>query len=259
MRRVAASLMLFAGTAVFGLPPDPCSITSTVTDAKVTVAISNGRTSFREGEIIPLVLSFTSTADKRYWADNRNYDRSGRLNIETYCVEPVARDPLADYFRTGPFIGGGLGSEQQLSDKPFTATAELNEWRQPGPGHYRLYVVSQRGWRPPDPNERTPYGRVGVTLRSNAIEFEVIKADADWRAEQLRGATAAFQTATAGQEKEAARRLRFLNTQDSTETLARLFWGLERSAWRMGVDVRAIRFTLSGESDCGDASRNQRS
>ena len=182
---------------------------------------------FREGEIIPLALSFTSTADKRYWASNRNYDRSGRLNIETYCVEPAARDPLADYFRTGAFMGGGLGSEQQLSEKPFTATAELNEWRQPGPGHYRLYVVSHRGWRPAAPNEPTPYGRVGVTLRSNMIEFDVIEADAAWRAEQLRDATTAYQSAAAANEqKEAARRLRFLNTQLSTEALVRLFWGL---------------------------------
>ena len=89
MRRVAAALvLLFAHAAALGSPTDPCSPTSTVTDARVSIAFSDGRTSFREGEIIPLVLSFTSTADKRYWADNRNYDRSGRLNIETYCVEP---------------------------------------------------------------------------------------------------------------------------------------------------------------------------
>jgi hypothetical protein len=117
-RIAAAVIVLFAGTAVFGSTPDPCSLTSTVPDAKVTVGISNGQTSFREGEVIPLVLSFTSTAAKRYWADNRNYDRSGRLNIETYCVEPAARDPLADYFKTGIFMGGGLGSTQQLSEKP---------------------------------------------------------------------------------------------------------------------------------------------
>jgi len=227
IRRIAAAIVLsLAGTAAVGLPPNPCSLASTVTDAKVSVAISNGRTSFREGEIIPLVLSFTSTVDKRYWADNRNYDRSGRLNIETYCVEPAVPDPLEDYFRAGAFMGGGLGNEQQLSEKPFTATAELNEWREPRPGHYRLYVVSYRVWRPPDPNESTPYGRVAVTLRSNAIEFDVIKTDTDWQSEQLRDATAAYHNATAGHEKEAARRLRFLNTKESTEILARLFWGL---------------------------------
>jgi len=144
MRWVTCIAVLLACTAAFCSSADPCSLSSTITDAQVTIAIPDGRTSFREGEIIPLILSFTSTADKRYWAENRNYDRSGRLNIETYCLEPAARDPLADYFLAGAFMGGGLGSTQQLSEKPFTATVELNEWRQPGLGHYRMYVVSQR-------------------------------------------------------------------------------------------------------------------
>lgn len=228
MRQATAIVLLLAiaSTSAFGSSPDPCSLNSTVTDAKVTIAVPDGRASFREDEIIPLVLSFTSTADKRYWADNRNYDRSGRLNIESYCLEPEARDPLADYFRAGVFMGGGLGNTQQLSEKPFTATAELNEWRQPGPGHYRLYIVSYRVWRPPDPGETTPYGRVALTLRSNAVEFEIVGAEADLPDKQLQEATAAYQQATDGQEKEAARRLRFLNTKPSAEILARLFWGL---------------------------------
>jgi hypothetical protein len=226
MRLIAAIAILLAGTPALASPPDPCSLASTVTDAKVTISIPNGRTLFREGEIIPLVLSFTSTADKRYWADNRNFDRSGRLTSEDYCVEPEARDPLADYFREGLFIGGGLGTTQQLSEKPFTATAELNEWRQPGPGHYRLHVVSYRVWRPPDSGETTPYGRVSPTLRSNTIEFEIIKADADWRDKQLQDATAAYRNAAGDEQKEAARKLRFLNTKPSAETLAKLFWGL---------------------------------
>jgi hypothetical protein len=226
MRRFAAIALLFVGKAAFGSPPDPCSLTSTVTDAEVTIAIPDGRSSFREGEVIPLVLSFTSTADKRYWADNRNYDRSGRLSIEAYCVETPARDPLADYFRAGVFMGGGLGNTQQLSEKPFTATAELNVWRQPAPGHYRLYVVSYRVWRPPDPGEATPYGRVSLTLRSNTIEFEIIKVDSDWRNKQLLDATAAYQNAADDEQRKAARNLRFLNTKASAETLAKMFWGL---------------------------------
>ena len=226
MRRFAAIALLFVGKAAFGSPPDPCSLSSTATDATVTIAMTDGRTSFREGEVIPLVLSFTSTADKRYWADNRNYDRSGRLSIESYCVETPARDPLADYFRAGAFMGGGLGNTQQLSDKPFTATAELNEWRQPAPGHYRLYVVSYRVWRPPDPGEATPYGRVSLTLRSNTIEFEIVTVDSDWRNKQLQDGTAAYQNAADDEQRKAARKLRFLNTKASAETLAKMFWGL---------------------------------
>ncbi len=160
MQRVAMIVLLLAGMAAFGADTEPCSLTSTVPDATITIAISDGRTSFREGEIIPLTLSFTSTAEKRYWAENRNYDRSGRLMTESYCIEPAALDPLTDYFHGG-FIGGGLGNEQQLSEKPFTATSELNEWRQPVPGHYRLYVVSHRVWRPPDPGEPAAGRRAG--------------------------------------------------------------------------------------------------
>lgn len=59
---------------------EPCSLTSsTVSDAKLTLSIPDGRKTLREGEIIPPVLSFTSTADKWHRAVVRNYDRSRRL------------------------------------------------------------------------------------------------------------------------------------------------------------------------------------
>jgi hypothetical protein len=226
VRLLALIASLLVGPATFALPPDPCSLASTVKDAEVTIAIPDGRSSFLEGEIIPVALSFTSTADNRYWVENRNYDRSGRLGLEVYCAEPEARDPLADYFRAGAFMGGGLGNEQQLSEKPFTASAQLNEWRQPAPGRYRLYVVSYRVWRPPDPGEETPYGRISPTLRSNTIEFDIVKQDVDWRERQLLDAAAAYRSGTEDEQRKAARQLRFLNTKASVETLAKLFWGL---------------------------------
>jgi hypothetical protein len=226
MRLVAFITILLAGKVVFGSQPDPCLRTSTVTDAKLTLSIPDGRTSFREGEIIPLVLAFTSTVDKRYRAVDRHYDRSGRLDIDTYCLKPQARDPLADYFSTVFSMGGGLGGERQLSENPFTATAELNEWRQPGPGHYRLWVVTNRVSGEPSSLNSLRVGGVPVTLRSNTIEFEVIKAGAKSRAKELQEATATYQNATGDPQKEAARRLRFLSTKESADTLARLFWSL---------------------------------
>jgi hypothetical protein len=233
MRHLTAVALLLFGSAAYASPPDPCSLTSTVKDAQLSIAIPDGRSSFREGEIIPLQLSFTSTADKRYWADDRNYDRSGRLSLEVYCLEPDARDPLADYFRVGLFMGGGLGGTQQLSTTPFTASAELNEWRQPAPGHYRLYVVSFRVWRPPDPAESTPYGRVSPTLRSNSIEFEVTTSDFIWQNKKLENATAIYESASGDDQRRAARELRFLNTEKSAQTLANLFWALndQHAGW----------------------------
>jgi hypothetical protein len=58
-----------------------------------------------------MVLSFTSTVDKRYRAADRNYDRGGRLHIDPYCLDPEARDPLADYIFGG--FAGGIGGERQ--------------------------------------------------------------------------------------------------------------------------------------------------
>jgi len=167
VRLLASIILLLAGCSLASArPADPCSLTSTVTDAKLTVSIPDGRTSFREGEVIPLVLSFTATAERRYRAMARNYDRSGRLDLDAYCLEPEVRDPLADYFSTTFSMGGGLGGEQQLSEKPFTAAAELNEWRQPGPGHYRLYVVSPRVSGEPGSLNSLRGGGVSVVLRS---------------------------------------------------------------------------------------------
>src|SRR5260370_18413995 len=120
MRHAAAIALLLVGRAAFASPPDPCSLSSSVTDANVTIAIADGRTAFREGEIIPLVLSFTSTADKRYCIEKRKYDPTGRLGIEGYCVKPQERDPLADYFRAAGLIGWRWGTYSTLTQLPST-------------------------------------------------------------------------------------------------------------------------------------------
>jgi len=208
---------------------DPCSVSASVPDATFTLAIKDNRSDFQQGEIIPLVLSFTSSAKDRYWADVRNYDRSGRLDIERYCIQPDAPDPLESYFRVGGFMGGGLGTDQQLGDKAFTANAELNEWRSPKPGHYRLYAISYRVWRPPDPAEKTPWGRIGIILRSNVVEFDVVPASSAWQAQQLHDALRLLDApAPNDEQKHASRILRFLNTGDSTKALAHEFLGLNQ-------------------------------
>jgi hypothetical protein len=206
---------------------DPCAAASSVSDVRFALALKDGSAIFHQGEIVPLVLSFTSTAKHRYWADVRNYDRSGRLGIEYYCVEPEAPDPLESYFKIGPFIGGGLGGTRELTATPFVAEAELNEWRRLQPGHYRVYAISYRVWRPPDPREQTPYGRVSEMVRSNTVEFEVKPPDSDWQSDQLRSAMQTLAgSASAEEARRAARRLRFLNTKDSTQQLAKMFCAL---------------------------------
>lgn len=60
--------------------------------------------------------------------NRRNYDRSGRLNIEQFHVVPPGRDPLQSYYSVGAFFMGGLGSERVLSSEPEIMREDLNEW-----------------------------------------------------------------------------------------------------------------------------------
>lgn len=128
--------------------------------ARVELTIKGGRTSFQQGEIVPLVLSYASAVTGRYSADTRNYDRSGRLEIETYCIEPSAPDPLKSYFENESFMGGGLGGSQPLGPAPYVFEANLNEYATLAPGRYRLYAVYERLRAEADKN--------GVTLVKTA-------------------------------------------------------------------------------------------
>ncbi len=225
--RTVAFIVLLLAKPIWAAENDPCAAASSASDVRLLLALKDKRAVFQEGEIIPLVLSFTSTAKNRYWADTRNYDRSGRLDTDRYCVEPEAPDPLASYFKFGMFIGGGLGGAHALDATPFVVQAELNEWRSPGPGHYRVYVVSSRIYRPPDANEQTAYGQIYETVRSNTVEFEVQSAAGTWQSEQVKSAAQTLAGQSSPEDaRRAARILRYLRTRDSTRQLAKLFWGL---------------------------------
>jgi hypothetical protein len=144
-------------------------------------------------------------------------------------VTPQAPDPLESYFKFALLFGGGLGGMRQLGAASFTADAELNEWHRLGPGHYRVYSISSRVWRPPDPNENTPYGSVSVVLRSNSVEFEVKPPNPTWQSSQVRAAIRTLDGAPSPDDaRHAARVLRFLSTEESTRQLARLFSGLNQ-------------------------------
>jgi len=222
--------ILVAGTnRAWAADNDACSVQPSSSDVRFALALKDHSPVFQQGEIIPLVLTFTAAIKNRYWADVHNYGRSGRLGIERYCVEPEAADPLESYFKFGAFIGGGLGNTRALDETPFFAEAELNEWHSLRPGHYRLYAGSCRVWRPPDPNKKTPYGRVSEVVRSNTVEFDIQPATAEWQTEQLRTALQKLAgTSSADDARHAARVLRFLATKESTKQLAKLSWGLNQ-------------------------------
>jgi hypothetical protein len=110
--------------------------------------IENDQTVFHVGEVIRLELSYSATGTG-FQASTASYDRSGRLGIEQYVIEPQTGwdDPLKSYSSSG-FIGGGFSSSQPLSAKPYIVRRDLNEWvRFTHAGRYRLIVVSTRAGR----------------------------------------------------------------------------------------------------------------
>lgn len=118
-------------------------------DVQLVAHTQTGRSEFHIGELITLELSYSlrSESSQRYQITNAGYDRSGRLGIERFEVEPGVGwdDPLKLYFQQSGFFGGGLSSSRQLSAKPTLIYRDLNEWvRFNKPGQYRVVVVSFR-------------------------------------------------------------------------------------------------------------------
>lgn len=180
---------------------------------------------FRIGERIPLLVMFTGSSGQ---VDMRNYDRSGRLDIETYLVEPHSgwRDPLELYYHSGGSIWGGISATpKSLSSDPIVFPADLNEWvRFDRPGEYRLTVTSRRLLdfaRPPN----------WTAVTSKAVPLTIVEATPEWQAQTLRKAVDVLATTplissrprvnTTGSRRDALKTLRFLGTPEAARELAR--------------------------------------
>jgi hypothetical protein len=184
----------------------------------------NNQTRFRQGEVISLQLSFSSNQPKKYHLDAATYDRSGRLDLDTFHVDPKTgtSDPLVDYFNFGfMFMGGGLRTYPSLESKSYVVKADLNEWcRFDRPGKYRLYVTSHRvssGYFGDAENQT-------VEVTSNVIELEVVPADTAWSRQTLAAATSTMDSKNNSENRrEACRVLRFLGTKQAVHELVKRF------------------------------------
>jgi hypothetical protein len=206
----------------------------------LTIRFADGTSRFHVGEIIPIELSFKASIPGTYDMEMRNYDRSGRLNIEAFHLTPPGRDPLERYYSTGAFISGGLGGARELSGDPQVMREDLNEWVAiDKPGHYSLYVTSGRVTR------RTPSKAEPIELRSNDLEFDVVAADAAWQQQTLSSAIATLNMGSSTEAEKAAalRVLRFLDTPASVHELVfRLGTRGDRSGWNEIAGLAGSRY-----------------
>lgn len=195
---------------------------------RLELRTTSDQTVFHIGERIALTLTLTGPDNKKYSIDTANYDRSGRLDIDTFEVSPATgwSDPLAQYFSQGAFMGGGLRGSEHLSSKPVSFNADLNEHiRFDQPDTYRITATSHRvGTSGESLFPREPY----LSLRSNAIKIHVVPATTEWQAEKLHSVLAVLAapvkkpaTAMPSEELSAASAdLRFLNSPAAIEELA---------------------------------------
>ena len=198
-------------------------------DIQFEVHTLGGQTEFHIGELITLELSYSLRpgASGKYQITNASYDRSGRLGIENYKVEPHARwdDPLKSYFESFvAFMGGGLSSPGQLSIQPVRIYRNLNEQvRFNSPGHYSLVVLSSRV---------APVGRdlqdPPLEIRSNQLSLTIVPATPEWQKETLETALEKLakqpRGPVLGNTLEAARNgatiLRYLGTPGAAKEMA---------------------------------------
>jgi hypothetical protein len=205
----------------------------------LTIRFPNDTSRFHVGEVIPIELSFKASIPDTYDIETRNYDRSGRLNIEQFHVTPPGRDPLQRYYSIGGFMGGGIGGPRELSSESKIMREDLNEWvALDQPGHYSLYVTSGRVSR------RAAGKNEPVELRSNSLEFDVVAADPVWQQQTLSSALATLnmESSTPEGKNAALRTLRFLDSPPSVRELVRLLGArLDGGSWNEVAGLAASR------------------
>jgi hypothetical protein len=181
--------------------------------ATLRLTLQGGQSVYREGEIIPLELTFTSSLVHFI---HKKGDAFGFL-----CLSPDGHDPLQDDEESGLWgnaaISGNSGPYLAIGNGlPYSVSEELNESKSVSPGSYSLRV---RAFGP----------------ASNEIKFQVFPATPEWQAEQLASALAVLDAEDAKESQanvertnHAIRVLRFLGSEASTRELARRFWFHDR-------------------------------
>lgn len=214
--------LLNAGTAAAQHSTATTSVTAT---AAVTLVLrmADGRRQFRPGETIPIELEFKSAVPRRFVVDGATYDRSGRLTLDQFRIEPDDRvvDPMLDYFASiGGTIGGGIRRIDVLGDEPVVVALELNDWfRVDVPGTYWLSVRTQRVT---DEAARGTTPSI-VPVESNAVSFEILPRDPEWEAAEVGAALRILDGSNRDDRRKGCRMLRFLANDAAVDEMVRRY------------------------------------
>ncbi len=207
------------------------------TDEGPQLRVSTPKSTYRQGELIPLDLAFTAKDDSRYQINMATYDRSGRMSHESFHVEPAdgTSDPLAVYFKAqAVLMMGGLTNFRFLSAAPYVVHLNLNEWvRFDRPGSYHVIVESSRVGTS-QANTFSPGGQNKIV--SNGLDLQIVAPDRAWEESQLKTILANFDASpppkwemrmTSTERMAATTKLRYLTSADAAREMARHLRGDE--------------------------------
>jgi hypothetical protein len=223
-----------------------------------TLNTKNDQISFRQGEAIPVELSFRSSAPGIYLFTDR-YDRVLLASSEGFSVEPAsdAFDPLREMTRLLAMPRSFPPNQTTLTSSPIIIDKILNEYisfRKTG----RYYITAQTNRlstidysKNPDsfilPATRTTLESLTAPskqppkppIRSNTIEIEIVAAENGWAEKQVAQAVASLIELKAQYEIDqkgrisyperekkilnAVRLLRFLETRAAAVAMVRFF------------------------------------
>lgn len=198
----------------------------------LAIRTQSGTMRFDQGERLTLALEFRDDSAARHPFHAIAYDRSGRLGIDRVNVFPASdvEDPLRDYYRAMGFgfIGGGLSTPPAPLDGPRTLSLDVNEQvRFLRPGMYVVYVESHRFL---DGSGSATSRREPLVVVSNLLTIEITEPPTD------RGVLTAL----------TPRALRFADSPQAAEELARRLLRLEGDVNRVGTEGHELRFGLFG-------------
>ncbi len=190
-------------------------------DATLTIRFANDQTEFRVGEIIPIELSFSTTAKKTYLWWRWGGPQYANCSSEEYHVSPPGKDPLSRLKAGVPeafLCAGSHPGPRYLDSRPHAVSAALNDGvTLRRPGRYSFYVTSLRVIR----REGSSYGQ--VELRSNTLHFQLLVPTPLWEAQQLGSASKVLDDPASKPEERhsALRTLRFLDSPGALAQLSR--------------------------------------
>lgn len=217
------------------------AVTANPPDVSLTLRLSDGKTQFHRGEVIPLTAVFASRLPGAHQLNTDPGSRDLQWGGDAFHVDAPtgAADPLRVYYdhEFGEAYSGPGPRFQPLTAQPVAIPYILNEWlRFDAPGRYRVYLTSGRVVDAGKRRQDVLFFQ-GRATASNAVDLEILPGDPAWDARTLQQALPLFNAEGDDPQKQDARQaavrtVRFLGTPAAVRAMIARYGRLtEYDSW----------------------------